>query len=171
MVEASQLPLALSLRFLMAWSLEREVRTPMTQILDCLVSYFALDESEQPSCQRYFCYHIFAGPGPTPGAGVVTITTVAIHDEAQRCPCCQHFHAVAIGGPAAAMAAALRYLDSYHESDHLRRVQSDFRGSDADSAATAIPGPARPRRASKGWTPLERHEPRRSYDSLCSDVA
>jgi hypothetical protein len=100
----------------------------MTRLLDCLVSYFGLDEDDQPGFQRYFCYHIFAGPGPKAGAGVASVTTLAIHDEARRCTSCQTFHTVQEGGSAAALAAALRYLDAYHEQDHLRRVQSDVRG-------------------------------------------
>jgi hypothetical protein len=91
------------------------------------VSYFGLDEDERPTYRRYFCYHIFAGPGPTMGSAVATITTLAIHDESERCTSCQKLHTVDKGGPAAAMAKALRYLDAYHKGGHLRRVQSDFR--------------------------------------------
>jgi hypothetical protein len=99
----------------------------MTRMLDCLVSYFGLDEYGQPGFRRHFCYHVLASPGPTAGAGVAVITTVAIHEETQRCLSCQNFHAVAAGGPAAALAAAVRYLDAYHEGDHLRKVQTDVR--------------------------------------------
>jgi hypothetical protein len=91
------------------------------------VSYFGLDEAERPGVGRYFCYHIIAGPGPTTGAGVASITTLALHDEAQRCTYCRNFHTVEAGGPAAAMTAALHYLDAYHEQDHLHKVQSDIR--------------------------------------------
>jgi hypothetical protein len=100
----------------------------MIPMLDCLVSYFGLNENERPGYRRYFCYHILAGPGPTTGSGVATITTLAIHHEAERCTSCQNFHMVGTGDPLAAIAAAIRYLDSYHECDHLRKVQSDFRG-------------------------------------------
>jgi len=106
----------------------------MRGILDCLVSYFGLDEDEQPGYRRYFCYHIFAGPGPTLGAGVASITTLAVHDESERCAYCQHFHTVEAGGQAAAMAAAIRYLDDYHEQDHLRKVQSEIRGLPGDQS-------------------------------------
>ena len=99
------------------------------RMLDCLVSYFGLDENNRPGYGRYFCYHVFAGPGPTPGAGVAVITTVAIHDEAPRCTSCKHFHAVEAGGPAAALAAAVRYLDAFHQHDHVHKVQSDVRGA------------------------------------------
>jgi len=101
----------------------------MTQILDCLVNYFGLDENERPGRQRYFSYHVLAGPGMSVGAGVASITTLAVHDETERCTSCQHFHEVATGGPKAAITAALRYLDAYHAQDHLFKVESDIRGS------------------------------------------
>jgi len=106
----------------------------MRQILDCLVSFFGLDENERTGFQRYFCYHVIAGPGPTAGAGVASIATLALHDESQRCTSCKRFHTVEAGGPAAALAAAVRYLDAYHEQGHLRKVQSDVRGLRGDSA-------------------------------------
>ena len=109
----------------------------MTQLLDCLVGYFGLDEADQPTCRRYYCYHIMAGPGPTAGAGVASITTLAIHDEAERCTSCQHFHMADTGGPEAALARAIHYLDAYHAAGHLRRVQSEIRGLANDPPAAA----------------------------------
>jgi hypothetical protein len=103
----------------------------MTRLLDCLVSYFGLDEAERPGYERYFSYHVLAGPGPTQGAGVATITTVAVSPESERCRSCQHWHTVETGGPAAAMQAALHYLDAFHAEDHVLRTQSDIRGLDA----------------------------------------
>src|SRR5580693_3300613 len=114
----------------------------MTRMLDCLVSYFGLDEEERAEVRRYFCYHIVAGPGPTTGAGVASITTLALHDETQRCTYCQTFHAVEAGGPAAALAAAVHYLDAYHEQGHLRKVQSDIRGLQGDLTTDAVPAPS-----------------------------
>jgi hypothetical protein len=111
----------------------------MGRILDCLVSYFGLDEDERPGYGRYFCYHVLAGPGPTAGAGVAAIRTLAIHSETERCISCQHFHTVKVGGPAAAIAAAVRYLDAYHELDHVRKVQSDFRPLDGDQGTQPAP--------------------------------
>jgi hypothetical protein len=111
------------------------------RILDCLVSYFALDDREQPTYTRYFCYHIIAGPGPTPASGVATVITLAVHDESERCTACQNFHTVKTGGPAAAIAAAVRHLDAYHEADHLRTVQSDIRGVDPGEASNAVAAP------------------------------
>ena len=117
----------------------------MTQMLDCLVSYFGSDENERPTLRRYLCYHILAGPGPTDGAGVAVVTTLAIYDENERCSSCQKLHAVETGGPEAAIAAAVRYLDAYHQQDHVRKVHSDLRGLWDDQAAEA---------ARSGHTPL-----------------
>jgi hypothetical protein len=114
----------------------------MMDVLDCLVTYFGLNESERPGYRRYFCYHILAGPGATAGAGVASVTTLAVHDEAERCTYCKNFHAVDAGGPAAAIAAAIHYLDTYHERDHLRRVQSDIRGLQSHQSMDAIPSRA-----------------------------
>jgi hypothetical protein len=102
----------------------------MAQLVDCLVSYFGLDESQHPGFRRYYCYHIIAGPGPTEGSGVAVIRTLAVHNEAERCDSCQHFHTVETGGPATALAEAVRRLDAYHEADHVRKVQSELRPSD-----------------------------------------
>jgi hypothetical protein len=99
----------------------------MKRILDCLVSYFGLDEDGRPTYRRYFCYHIVAGPGPTAGSGVASITTLAIYDESERCLSCQNLHAVDTGGPKTALTRALRYLDAYHGEERLRRVQSEIR--------------------------------------------
>ena len=41
-----------------------------TRMLDCLVSYFGLDDNERPTYQRHFCCHVVAGPGPRTGSGV-----------------------------------------------------------------------------------------------------
>jgi hypothetical protein len=122
----------------------------MAQMLDCLVSYFGLDEHEWAGVQRYFCYHIVAGPGPTTGAGVASITTLALHDESERCIYCQNVHIVETGGAAAAIAAAVHYLDAYHAQDHLRKVQSDIRGLEADLSTNAGPSPETRSRFSQG---------------------
>jgi hypothetical protein len=115
----------------------------MKRLLDCLVSYFGVDEEGQPTHRRYFSYHIIAGPGPTAGAGVASITTVALSDESERCTYCQNWHAVKTGGPQAAIAAAVHYLDLYHRQDRLWRVQSEIRGLAGTPAAVVTPaGPA-----------------------------
>jgi hypothetical protein len=113
----------------------------VTQILDCLVSYFGLDEDGRAGSRRYFCYHILAGPGPTAGAGVAVIATLAVHDEAERCTYCQNFHQVEAGGSHEALAVAVRYLDAHHEHDHLRKVQSDIRDIRSDRSTGGVPVP------------------------------
>jgi hypothetical protein len=116
-------------------------------MLDCLVSYFGLDEEDRAEFRRYFCYHILAGPGPTAGTGVAAIRTLTVHDEAERCTSCQHFHVAETGGPAAALEVAIRYLDAYHRQDHVGKVQSAIRGlSDDPSTAAAERNATDPRR-------------------------
>jgi hypothetical protein len=122
----------------------------MKRILDCLVNYFGLDEEGRPTYRRYFCYHVVAGPGPTPEAGVASVTTLAVHDDGERCTYCRPLHTVEAGGPAAALEEALRYLDSYHERDRLRKMQSDIRGPQSDRVAEAAPSPERRASASRG---------------------
>jgi hypothetical protein len=107
-------------------------------MIDSLVSYFGLDENDQPDYRRYFAYHILAGPGPTADSGVAYVTTLALSDESQRCTYCKNAHKAEAGGPAAALAAAVRYLDSYHERDRVRKVQSGVRGLDGDRLTTAF---------------------------------
>jgi hypothetical protein len=124
---------------------------PMTQMLDCLVSYFGLDENDRPGCRRYFFYHILAGPGPTAGTGVAAIRTLAVHNEAERCDSCQHFHVVESGGPEAAIATAIRYLDAYHENDHLRKVQCDTRDVPGDQVTDAVRPPETRFHVSRDW--------------------
>jgi hypothetical protein len=107
----------------------------MRQILDCLVNYFGPDNGEGVP-KRYFFYHILGGPGPTAQGGVAHITTLAVSDERERCTFCQMVHAVKTGGPEAAIAKAIRYLDAYHEGDLLVKVQSRLRGLDSEPPAT-----------------------------------
>ena len=111
----------------------------MAPMLDCLASYYGLDEYGRPSYWRYFCYHVLAGPGPTPGSGVAAVVTVAIYDESQRCTYCQNFHRAEAGGPAAALDAALRYLDAYHGQDRLWKVLSAVRGLRGEQPTGAAP--------------------------------
>ena len=100
----------------------------MVRMLDCLVNYFGLDESNQSGYRRYFCYHVIGGPGPTEEAGVATITTLAVYSEGERCTYCQPFHTVERGGPSAAVAKAVRYLDDIHREKHVWKVQTEVRG-------------------------------------------
>jgi hypothetical protein len=107
-------------------------------MVDCLVSYFGLDEDGRPEYRRYFAYHIIAGPGPTRGSAVAYVTTLALSDESQRCTYCKNAHKAEVGGPAAALAAAVHYLDVYHERDRLRKVQSAIRGLDGDRLTATV---------------------------------
>jgi hypothetical protein len=111
----------------------------MKRLLDCMVSYYGLDEKQQPGFRRYFVYHILAGPGPAAGTGVALIATLAVHDRSERCDTCEHFHTAATGGPAAALEAAVRYLDAYHREDGLRKVESDVRYHSGDVGARDVP--------------------------------
>ena len=94
----------------------------MARIRDCLVGYFGLDEQQEPNLGRYYCYHVFGGQGPTAESGVASITTLAVYDQSERCTYCQAFHAVETGGPAAALAKAVRYLDAVHRGKRVRKV-------------------------------------------------
>jgi hypothetical protein len=69
---------------------------------------------------------------------VASITTLAAHDETRRCTYCQNFHVVEAGGPAAAVATAVRYLDACHREDRLEKVQSEGRGLRVDQAKDPI---------------------------------
>ncbi len=109
----------------------------MTQMLDCLVSYFGLDENQRAGYRRYFCYQIVAGPGPAAGSGVAVITTLAVSEGEQRCDSCQSVHLAELGGPAVALAAAVRYLDRFHENDHLLKVLSGVRSGWGEHAMDA----------------------------------
>jgi hypothetical protein len=100
----------------------------MTQMVDCVVSHFGLDEQDKPNVGRYYCYHVFGGPGPTAESGVASITTLAVYDQTERCNYCETFHAVETGGPAAAVARAVSYLDAVHRGMRVRKVQSELRG-------------------------------------------
>jgi hypothetical protein len=106
----------------------------MAEMMDCLVNYFSQDTTEEGVPRRYFSYHVVAGPGPTPDSGVASIATLAVFDPAERCDYCRVFHATREGGPAAAVAKAVRYLDAFHEEDNLRKVQTSIRRSECQQA-------------------------------------
>jgi hypothetical protein len=98
----------------------------MAEMLDCLVSYFSSEASDEGMPKRYISYHIAAGPGPTDSGGVATITVLAANNQA-LCESCERFHAVKAGGPQAAIDRALRHLDAWHEGENLRKVQTKIR--------------------------------------------
>ena len=106
------------------------------EIVDCLANYFGFNDEGELT--RHFCYHVLGGPGPTPGGGVASIALLSLHDEAERCiGGCQELQVVETGGPAAAVAKALRFLDAYHEQDRLLKVQTALRGA-AASVRTSV---------------------------------
>lgn len=116
------------------------------EIVDCLANYFGFNDEGELT--RYFCYHILGGPGPTPEGGVASIVLLSVYDEAQRCiGGCRDLQVVETGGPAAAVAKALNFLDAYHKEDRLLRVQTALRGPAAPIRAsvrsTDITSPAR----------------------------
>jgi hypothetical protein len=111
----------------------------MPRMLDCLVNYFGLDENDYPVLRRYLCYHVMGGPGPTEESGVATITTLAASNNDERCAYCQILHTVEKGGPAAAVAKAIRYLDDYHRGMHVRKVQTEVRGPAEPWVGGALP--------------------------------
>jgi hypothetical protein len=96
-------------------------------MLERLVTYYGLGEDGEPTSHRFLSYKIIAGPGPTEDSGLATITTLALNNL-RDCEYCQRFHIVERGGAAAALAAAIRYLDVRHAGDRLRKVESDVRG-------------------------------------------
>jgi hypothetical protein len=55
------------------------------------------------------------------------ITALAASHESELCISCEGVHFVQAGGPAAAVAKALRHLDAHHEGDGLRKVETPFR--------------------------------------------
>jgi hypothetical protein len=101
--------------------------TTMAEMLDCLVTFFSEDANDEGMPRRYLSYHVVSGPGPIPEGGVASITPLTAYDENEICRTCERVVAVKAGGPAAAFEEALLYLDAYHESDSLRKVQSETR--------------------------------------------
>ena len=98
----------------------------MAEMLDCLVNYFSEDTNDEGMPRRYLSYHVVAGPGPSPEGGVASITPVAAYDENAICDTCERVFAVTAGGPDAAIAKALVYMDAYHEGGLLLKVQSEI---------------------------------------------
>jgi hypothetical protein len=101
---------------------------PPRPVLERLVTYYGLDEDGEPASRRFLSYKIIAGPGPTEGSGLASILTLALSNPSEGCVDCQKSHTVETGGAAAALAAAIRYLDAFHEGERLWKVESDVRG-------------------------------------------
>ncbi len=99
----------------------------MAEMLDCLVNYFSGDATENGTPRLYICYRLVAGPGVTPDGGVAIITVLAANHSGVW-EVAERFHAVSEGGPSAALAKTLRYLESFHDDQYARKVQSEIRG-------------------------------------------
>ncbi len=98
------------------------------EMVDCLASYYGFNDKGE--LNRYFCYHVLGGPGPTPGGGAASIVLLTVHDEAERCiGGCRELQVVETGGPAAAVAKALHFLDACHEGDRMRKMRTVLHGS------------------------------------------
>jgi hypothetical protein len=117
--------------------------TTMAEMLDCFVTYFSEETNAEGMPRRYLAYHVVAGPGPTPEAGIASIALLAVYDENEICNTCARVFGVQAGGPGRAMDEALVYMDAYHEGTLLRKVQSEVRRSPArtDSAGPQLPIP------------------------------
>ena len=120
----------------------------MTHNLDLLVSYFGFDADHRPDIERRFSYRVEARRGPTADSGVASITPLAA-DASMGRSAWEAVHTAETGGPAAAIAAAVRYLDSYHDMDHLGKFQSTIHGLHEGPRAIAShrAKPARPFRS------------------------
>jgi hypothetical protein len=94
----------------------------MAEMLQCLVNYFGLPMDDEGRPLRYYSYQVVGGPGLEEGSGVASITCLAAGDLHEILPIYQSFHVVLEGGAAAAIGKAVRYLDSFHSEDRLRKV-------------------------------------------------
>ena len=100
----------------------------MAQMMDCLVNFFSHNAEEDGMPRRYYSYLVVGGPGATAAAGVATITPLAVRDGGARSgELSQNFHVVKQGGPGAAIAKALHYLEAYHHGERLWKVQTEVR--------------------------------------------
>jgi hypothetical protein len=109
----------------------------MAELMDCMVNYFSFNDNSNSKGEpyRYYCYLVVAGPGPIDEAGVATISTLAVHEGDKPCDYCQNSFFAPRGGPEAAMAQALLYLDEYHDGQRLRKVMSQFRRTPSQADA------------------------------------
>ena len=97
----------------------------MVEMMHCLVNYFGFSVDDQGRPLRYYSYHVVGGPGPTDGSGAASITLLAAGDPHEIYQIIQHFHVVREGGAVAAIERAVRYLDSFHAEDRLRKVRTE----------------------------------------------
>lgn len=98
----------------------------MAEMLDCLVSYYSATAHCDGMPLQYVCYKVVSGPGPTAEGGVAVITLLGAKNPRDS-NLYHHLHAVQVGGPEAALQAALKYLDATQQKDDLARVQTEVR--------------------------------------------
>ena len=110
----------------------------MAEMLDCLLSYFSSDTTDEGMPRRYICYVIVAGPGPILEGGVATISIQAANVPA-LCETCDRFHAVKSGGPRAALERAVQYLDAWHAGHHLIKAQTAIRSGGCELQSLGRP--------------------------------
>ena len=77
-----------------------------------MVSYFSSNGNGDGSPRRYYCYLVVAGPGPTAGSGVATITTLAVHGGDTPCGYCPNFFFARSGGPQEVLNRSSQLLKS-----------------------------------------------------------
>jgi hypothetical protein len=119
----------------------------MSEMLDCLVSYCSAKAHRDGMPLQYLCYRIVAGPGPGDDGGVAVITLLGAKNPGES-DLYHHLHAVQSGGPRAALAAALSYLDAVHHKDDLARAQTEVRCTPCLNPGTERGEP------SDDWQPL-----------------
>jgi rhodanese-related sulfurtransferase len=98
----------------------------MAEMLDCLVNYFSGETNEHGVPRLYVCYRVISGPGMTDAGALAAITVLAANHSGVW-EACERFHAVDEGGPCAALAKTLRYLDAFHDDHYTRKVQTETR--------------------------------------------
>jgi hypothetical protein len=98
----------------------------MAEMLDCLVTYYSATAHCDGMPLQYVCYQVVSGPGPTAAGGVAVITLVGAKNPRDS-NLYHHLHAVQVGGPDAALKAALKYLDAIQHKDDLARAQTEVR--------------------------------------------
>ena len=108
------------------------------QVLDCLVSYFGLDEKRNRPTSGISITTSSPARGSTAGSGVASITALAIYDKADAAPPARTSTSSA-AGVRRPLAKAIQYLDAYHAEDRLRKVQSDVRGLGGEPQAANAP--------------------------------
>jgi hypothetical protein len=127
----------------------------MSEMVDCLVSYFSVKAHRDGMPLQYLCYRVIGGPGPTAQGGVAVITLVGTKNPSET-ELYHYLHAVQTGGPRAAVNAALNYLDAVHMKSDLARAQTEVRctpcvvqADECEDLSIALPAASPPARRSR----------------------